>query len=561
MSIKILTPDMVSKIAAGEVIERPASVVKELIENSLDAKASQISVEIQGGGVRSIKVVDNGLGIPATEAELAFCRYATSKIADLTDLENISSLGFRGEALPSIAAVAEIEFSTKSSLEDVGSCLHLQGNEPLRQEAISRPSGTTVIVRRLFRYFPARLKFLKSTNTENSHIAHTVGQYAMAFPEVKFSLLLDKRPSLQTVGDGDMRGVVSQIYGFKIAQEMLILPGSGVDIKIDGLISPPSLTRSDYNYHSFFINKRWVRSPLLVKAVDQAYHGLLMVGRHPLVVMRLSLRPDGIDVNIHPTKAQVKFHDEQNIFTSVKKTVEEVLRNTSIARTNIQFPSAGSWSQQRSLSVRESEPVFEGFSSIDNANPATLPALRVLGQVANTYVIAEGPDGLYIIDQHAAHERVRFDKILEQWAKHKVEVQGLLQPITIELNPREEEIWRGNEEILLRFGFYVESFGDRNYLLRAMPALIANENIRNVLADLFDILSRRDDSMPWEEKIAQSLSCHGAIRAGQQLSNEEMRELISQLEQSKQPRSCPHGRPTVIHMSLFQFEKEFGRRA
>lgn len=561
MSIKILTPDMVSKIAAGEVIERPASVVKELIENSLDAKAGQISVEIQGGGVRSIKVVDNGLGIPSTEAELAFCRYATSKIADLIDLENISSLGFRGEALPSIAAVAEIEFSTKSSLEDVGICLHLQGNEPLRQEAISRPSGTTVIVRRLFRYFPARLKFLKSTNTENSHIAHIVGQYAMAFPEVKFSLLLDKRPSLQTVGDGDMRGVISQIYGFKIAQEMLILPGSGMDIKIDGLISPPSLTRSDYNYHSFFINKRWVRSPLLVKAVDQAYHGLLMVGRHPLVVMRLSLRPDGIDVNIHPTKAQVKFHDEQNIFTSVKKTVEEVLQNTSIARNSIQFPSADSWSQQRSLSVRESESVFEGFSSMDNANPATLPALRVLGQVANTYVIAEGPDGLYIIDQHAAHERVRFDKILEQWAKHKVEVQGLLQPITIELNPKEEEIWRGNEEILLRFGFYVESFGDRNYLLRAMPVLIANENIRNVLADLFDTLSHRDDSMPWEEKIAQSLSCHGAIRAGQQLSNEEMRELISQLEQSKQPRSCPHGRPTVIHMSLFQFEKEFGRRA
>ena len=561
MSIKILTPDMVSKIAAGEVIERPASVVKELIENSLDAKASQISVEIQGGGVRSIKVVDNGLGIPSTEAELAFCRYATSKIADLTDLENISSLGFRGEALPSIAAVAEIEFSTKSSLEDVGSCLHLQGNESLRQEAISRPSGTTVIVRRLFRYFPARLKFLKSTNTENSHIAHIIGQYAMAFPEVKFSLLLDKRPSLQTIGDGDLRGVVSQIYGFKIAQEMLILSRSGVDIEIDGLISPPSLTRSDYNYHSFFINKRWVRSPLLVKAVDQAYHGLLMVGRHPLVVMRLSLRPDGIDVNIHPTKAQVKFHDEQNIFISVKKTVEEVLRKTSIARTNIQFPSAGSGSQQQSLSVRESEPVFEGFSSIDNANPAVLPALRVLGQVANTYVIAEGPDGLYIIDQHAAHERVRFDKILEQWAKQKIEVQGLLQPISIELNPKEEEIWRGNEEILSRFGFYVESFGDRNYLLRAMPVLIANENIRDVLTDLFDTLSCRDDSMPWEEKIAQSLSCHGAIRAGQQLSNEEMRELISQLEQSKQPRSCPHGRPTVIHMSLLQFEKEFGRRA
>ncbi len=560
MSIKVLAPYLVSKIAAGEVIERPASVVKELLENSLDAAASQISVETQGGGIRSIKVVDNGLGIPSTEVELAFCRYATSKIANLVDLEKIESLGFRGEALPSIAAVAEIELSTKSSLNNVGSYLHLQENEELRREDISRPSGTTVVVRRLFRYFPARLKFLKSINTENSHIAHIVGQYAMAFPEVKFSLLLDSRPSVQTIGDGDLRGVVSQIYGFKMAQEMLAFSKNGLDIKVEGLLSPPSLTRSDYNYLSFFINRRWVRSPLLMKAVEQAYHGLLMVGRHPLVVMKLSLLPDGIDVNVHPTKAQVKFHDEQTIFTSVKKAVEEVLRSTSIARTGIQTPSNSSWSQQGSLGIRESEPVFNGFSSINNTSPATLPALRVLGQLANTYVIAEGPDGLYIIDQHAAHERIRFDRIIEQWAKQKVEVQGLLQPFTIELSPKEEEIWRGNEGNLARFGFNVESFGDRNYILRAMPVLIANENIREVLTDLLDALSRRDDSVPWEEKIAKSLSCHGAIVAGQQLSNEEMRELISQLEQSKQPRSCPHGRPTVIQMSLLQFEKEFGRR-
>ncbi len=560
MSIKILAPNMASKIAAGEVIERPASVVKELIENSLDAAASQISIEIQGGGVRSIKVVDNGSGIPSTEVELAFCRYATSKIANLVDLEKITSLGFRGEALPSIAAVAEIELSTKNSLNNVGSYLHLLENEELRREDISRPSGTTVIVRRLFRYFPARLKFLKSINTENSHIAHIVGQYAMAFPEVKFSLLLDNHQSIQTIGDGDLRGVVSQIYGFKMAQEMKAFSKDNLDIRIEGLLSPPSLTRSDYNYLSFFINRRWVRSPLLVKAVEQAYHGLLMGGRHPLVVMKLSLLPDGIDVNVHPTKAQVKFHDERTVFISVKKAVEEVLRSISIARTNIQFPSDSSWSQQRSLSIRESEPVLNGFSSINNTSPATLPALRVLGQLANMYVIAEGPDGLYIIDQHAAHERVRFDRILEQWAKQKVEVQGLLQPFTIELSPKEDEIWRGNEENLLRFGFHVESFGDRNYILRAMPVLIANENIREVLTDLFDALSRRDDSVPWEEKIAKSLSCHGAIVAGQQLSNEEMRELISQLEQSKQPRSCPHGRPTVIHMSLLQFEKEFGRK-
>jgi DNA mismatch repair protein MutL len=561
MTIKVLQPDLVLKIAAGEVIERPASVVKELIENSLDAGASQVTVEVDGGGIRSIKVMDDGTGIQKDDVELAFYRYATSKISNLADLESISSLGFRGEALPSIAAVAEVELSTKTSSDSIGSYVKMQNGELFRHEDISRPSGTTVTVNHLFRYLPARLKFLKSVNTENSHITHVVSQYALAFPEVKFSLLLDKRLSVRTVGDGELRGVVNQIFGFEIAEKMLEMLGENMNVKVNGLVSPPSFTRYDRSSLSFFVNRRWVHSPLLVKAIEQAYHGLLMVGRHPLAVVQLTIPPNQIDVNVHPAKAQIKFLDEQAIFANINRTVGEALRNAPIAKTNTQFSSAISWLQESPLEVKERAPTFEGLSSAGNASCGNFPALRLLGQVANTYIVAEGPDGLYIIDQHAAHERIRFDIILEQWTKQQVEVQGLLQPMNIELSPREEEMWRDNQVILLQFGFIVESFSDRHYLIRSVPALVANENMHEVIADLLNSLSSRGSSTPWEEKVAQSLSCHGAIKAGQQLSSEEMRELINQLEQSKQPRTCPHGRPIMVQMSLFQLEKEFGRRA
>ncbi|MHC1578386.1 MAG: DNA mismatch repair endonuclease MutL, partial [Dehalococcoidia bacterium] len=289
MPIKVLASEVVAKIAAGEVVERPASVVKELIENSLDAGATQIAVEAQGGGVESIKVSDNGIGIATSELELAFHRYATSKIDGLSDLETISSLGFRGEALPSIAAVAEVEILTRTSSEIVGSYMYLRKGEVVGRESRARPQGTTVTVHRLFRYFPARLKFLKSANTENGHIAQLLSHYALAFPEVKFSLVLDKHESLHTTGDGDMREVIKQIYGAEPAQSMLKLDHNDGLAKVSGLISPPSLARSNRNHLSFFVNRRWVYSPLLTRAVEQAYHGLLMDGQHPIAVINVSL--------------------------------------------------------------------------------------------------------------------------------------------------------------------------------------------------------------------------------------------------------------------------------
>jgi len=555
MSIKVLELEVVSKIAAGEVIERPASVVKELIENSLDAGATQIAIEAQSGGVELIKVSDNGTGIPASELELAFHRYATSKIGDLDDLEKISSLGFRGEALPSIAAVAEVEILTQTFSDPIGSYLHLRKGEVVRKEGRARPRGTSVTVRRLFRYFPARLKFLKSVNTENSHIAHLISQYALAFPEVKFSLVLDKRPSLRTTGNGDLREVVNAIYGSELAQRMLKVEQKDGLAKVGGLTSPPSLARSNRNYLSFFVNRRWIRSPLLTRATAEAYRGLLMDGQHPMAIINISLPAQELDVNVHPAKAQIRFCHEQAVFSNVQKAIEEALARTPIASSKaVPFSvSSGQWQSPRM--IMDNEPAFV----IAQLPTMELPVLRVLGQLANTYIIAEGPNGLYLIDQHAAHERILYDRISAQWAQKEVEVQGLLQPITIELSPREEETLRTSKEFLAEFGFTIEPFGNRSYVIRAIPALMARANIIEIISALLDNLASKESPNPWEEKIAQSLACHGAIRAGQQLSNEEMRELIKQLEQTKQPRACPHGRPTMIHLSSHQLEKEFGR--
>ena len=555
MTIKVLEPDIVAKIAAGEVIERPASVVKELVENSLDACATQITIETQAGGVEQIKVSDNGTGIPVSELEVAFHRYATSKIDDLSDLEKITSLGFRGEALPSIAAVTDVEIFTRTSSEVVGSYLRLRKADVIQRESRARPQGTTVTVHHLFRFFPARLKFLKSVNTENGHIAHLVSQYALAFPDVKFTLVLDKRPSLRTTGNGELREVIGEIYGLELAQSMLnVEQGDGL-IKINGLTSPPSLARSSRNYLSFFVNRRWVRSPLLTRATEEAYHGLLMDGQHPIAVINIFISAQELDVNIHPAKAQIKFYDEQEVFSRMQKAIKEALARTPIASIKSMPFSVSAEQWQSPHMITDNEPAFV----VAQLPTMELPVLRVLGQLSNTYIIAEGPDGLYLIDQHAAHERILYDQILAQWAQKEVEVQGLLQPITIEFSPREEETLRASEEFLAEFGFTIEPFGNRSYMIRAIPSLMAKSNIIEIITALLDKLASRDSPNTWEEKIAQSLACHGTIRAGQQLSNEEMRELIKQLEQTKQPRVCPHGRPTMIHLSSRRLEKEFGR--
>jgi DNA mismatch repair protein MutL len=544
MPIKILAREVVSKIAAGEVVERPASVVKELVENALDAGATQIAVEAQGGGVSLIRVTDNGSGIPTTDVELAFHRYATSKIGLLTDLEKISTLGFRGEALPSIAAVAEVEILTKADGDAAGTYLYLKNGSVTKREKRSRPHGTTVTVHHLFRNFPARLKFLKSATTENGHIANLLSQYAMAFPETKFNLVLDGRLTLKTPGNGSLRDVVAEVYGLEVARQMLEIDGTEQVLSAAGLASPPSLARSSRGYLSFFVNRRWVRSSLLARAAEDAYHGLLMTGKHPIVILNIYLPPQEIDVNVHPTKTEVKFRNSQTVYAAIQKSLGKVLVKAPPPKIKTGAPA---------LTPPPS------LWTVKGSEITSLPILRMVGQLASNYIMAEGPEGLYLIDQHAAHERILFEKILSQRSQQKIEVQGLLEPMNIELSPKQEEILKTKGELLTEFGFNLEPFGVRSYLLRAVPAMMKEGNLAEAVRTLLDSLAAEGEPSKREENIAQSVACHSAVKAGQSLTADEMRELIKQLEQTKQPRTCPHGRPTMIHLSSHQLEKEFGR--
>ena len=565
MPIKVLDPKVVSRIAAGEVVERPASVVKELVENSLDAGSSQVSVEVRGGGVSLIRVTDNGIGIPSVELELAFDRYATSKIDNLDDLESISSLGFRGEALPSIAAVAEVDIVTCAGGESVGTYLSLKDGTITNRGSQGRSQGTTITVRNLFRKVPARLKFLKSLATENSHIANVVTQYALAFPEVKFTLLIDGRQTLTTPGSGQLIDSVIEVYGVEVVKNMLEIKDKGWEsgavaspLRVTGMISSPAVSRSGRDHLSFFVNRRWVSSRLLAWAVEEAYHGLLMQGRHPIAIINISLPTKEVDVNIHPTKTEVKFGYERMVFSAVQKAVRRALielmpvpKIEEVATTYVSpSPRQALWT---STEIGATSPL------VSPETPAVaLPILRVLGQLANSYIIAEGPDGLYLIDQHAAHERILFDKIKYQRSQQAVEVQGLLEPVTFEVNPKEEEALKLHYEDLAEFGFSIEPFGDRTYLVRAVPLLLHHQDWAGTVRELLASLSGGDKS-DWWETIAKSIACHSAVRAGQALTDDEMRELIRQLEQTSIPNTCPHGRPTMIRISSGQLRKEFGR--
>ena len=562
MPIKLLAPEVVSQIAAGEVVERPASVVKELVENSLDAGASQIAIETGDGGVSLIRVADNGVGIPSGEAELAFQRYATSKIATPSDLQGIATLGFRGEALPSIAAVAQVEMLTRIAGELVGAYLSLRDGVIVERGRQARNPGTTVIIRHLFRSVPARYKFLKSKSTENSHITNLVSQLGLAFSKVRFSLSIDGRRVLHTPGNGSLRDVVAEVYGLGVAQAMLEIrradkEDAALSFQVRGLVCPPSLCRGSRSGLSLFVNRRWVRSPLLARAVEEAYQGLVMEGKHPIAIIELTLPPQEIDVNVHPAKVEVRFHSEAVLFSGVCRAVRHSLAEL-MPIPNIKPGTDSRFPEQILKGYRQAEIDFAPSPLSTEEVHRSVPILRVLGQLASAYIIAEGSDGLYLIDQHAAHERVLFEKILAQRARREIEVQGLLQPLTIEFAAREEELLKSKGENLAQFGFEFELFGPRTYLVRTMPAMLQGRDVTGVVKEVLDLLAG-GGATDWEEKLAISLACHSAVRAGQVLSNEEMHELVRQLEQAKLPRTCPHGRPTMVHLTSGQLLKEFGR--
>jgi DNA mismatch repair protein MutL len=425
-------------------------------------------------------------------------------------------------------------------------------------------------VRNLFRKVPARLKFLKSPTTENSHIANVVSQYALAFPEVRFVLFVDGRVALRTPGSGQLIDSVIAVYGLEVARNVLTI-GSGDKgwegglatsaLPVTGMVGSPSISRSNRGYLSFFVNRRWISSRLLAWAVEEAYHGLLMAGKHPIAIINISLPPQEVDVNIHPTKTEIKFHHEHTVFSAVQKAVRQALiEQVPVPKIEEVATTYGAPSAPRQVSwpLPERGASLSSLPVASQTPAVSLPVLRMLGQLLNSYIIAEGPDGLYLIDQHAAHERILFEKIKLQGSRQKIEVQGLLEPVTFEVNPKQGEALKHHYETLAEFGFSIEPFGDRIYLVRAVPVLLYEKDWAGMVRELLDSPSGGEQE-DWAEKIAISIACHGAVRAGQALTDDEMHELIRQLEQVAVPHTCPHGRPTMIHFDSAQLRKEFGR--
>ena len=577
MTIRVLSPEVAASIAAGEVVERPASVVKELVENALDAGATAVSVEVTAGGLESIRVSDDGCGLAAEELEVAFARHATSKLAD-EELLRIDSLGFRGEALPAIAAVGEVEMASRPPGAEAAAYLRLAEGVVVEQGERGAPAGTVVTVRELFVRQPARRKFLRSPAAEANQIASVVSHYALARPAVRFSLTLNGRQSLLTGGNGDLRDAIAAVYGSDVAAAMLVVaPGEG-PIAVAGLVAAPQVSRGGRGYVSLFVNGRWVHSRRLAYAVEEAYRGLLMVGRYPIAALNLRLPLEEVDVNVHPTKAEVRFRDESAAFGTVQRAVRSALLESApvpvaapaaqmgaqqAVPLQVQPSTSPLWEHARSLERREAGVAAEETPTRAGATPAVaLPALRVIGQFGSTYLIAEGPDGMYMIDQHAAHERVLYERFCRQRLERRPDAQALLAPLTLELSPPQRALLAEQEAPLREHGFQVEPFGEGSYLVRALPAALASAgggDPRQAVTSFLDLMLEEGEG-DRRDRVAMSLACHGAIRAGQTLSQEEMRELVSLLEGSEAPHTCPHGRPTMVHMSAEALARQFGRR-
>lgn len=579
MPIRILPPEVASQIAAGEVIERPVSVVKELVENALDAGAHQVRVRLLQAGRRLIEVADDGCGIPAEELPLAVQRHATSKISRAEDLYNIHTLGFRGEALASIAAVSHLTITSRTTASEHGTCIRLEGGRLLGIESVGAPPGTLVRVEHLFYNLPARLKFLKTDLTERRAVDVLLSRYALAYPQVRFTLQEGENVLLQTAGDGDRRAVLAALYGVETARPLIEVDAEEGELRLSGFISPPSLTRSNRREITFFVNGRWIQDVPLVTALLQAYHTLLMVGRYPLAVLFLEVPPQEVDVNVHPAKAEVRFRNADRIFSFVQRAVRRgLLAGATLPELSSQLepliPSqATSFPPEWEIAHQElpSQPLSSPSATAPHpGEPSShplpsfsrLPLLRLIGQVANTYLIAEGPDGLYLIDQHAAHERILFEKLLAQLHEKRLNSQVLLTPVTVTLPPHQATLLETQLPYLEHFGFEVASFGPHTFQVRAIPTLFSGADAAAAIRALVEDFEEDETPLQQEQeaRLAARVCKRLAVRAGQVLSPAEQRALLEDLEHCQSPRTCPHGRPTMIHLSVDLLERQFGRK-
>ncbi len=612
MSIHILSDQLASQIAAGEVVERPASVVKELIENALDAGASTINVDVRDGGQALLQVADDGSGIPAQELETAFLRHATSKLNSAGDLAAIGTLGFRGEALAAIAAVSQVTAVTRTAHDDAGSRLVLEGGKTESRDTVGAPRGTVIAVENLFYNVPARRKFLKSITTERRLIDEFVTRYALAYPDVRFRLVHDGRITFQSSGNGNVRDVLLAVYGAEMAKELLEIgdgefANSPSPISITGFTGPPSLHRSNRGQITIYVNGRWIKDNSLTYAVIQAYHTLLPTGRYPVAVIFVQLPFNQVDVNVHPAKTEVRFRDSNGAFSAVQRAVRRTLVAGSPVRsvalgagsgpTTSRYPGWGGTldeeafarhehtqpelsdpQQNLNLSWPENGPQDAGtFAGEIAAQPGNdtaqldlpraanrgerLPIMRVVGQVGAAYIIAEGPDGIFLIDQHAAHERILYEQFMTARERNEIASQGLVTSATVQLPPDQATLLEEHLEMLADLGFKVEPFGPNTFVVRAVPALLSKLDPATALHAVVDDLETGKEPLQEREeaRVILRVCKSAAVKAGQSLSPAEMEAMIQQLESCHNPHTCPHGRPTLIHLSAAALAKQFGR--
>lgn len=614
-NIAILNQETIDKIAAGEVVERPCSVVKELVENAIDAGSTAITVEIKEGGISFIRITDNGCGIEREQVAVAFYRHSTSKIRSAEDLLTVKSLGFRGEALSSISAVARVELITKTYDELTGTRYVIEGSKELSNEEIGAPDGTTFIVKDLFYNVPARRKFLKTAQTEGSYISDMVEKLALSHPDISFKFINNNQTKLHTSGNGNRKDIIYHIFGREISSSLLEVKHECEYFKVEGFIGKPVITRGNRNYENYFINGRYVKSNILSRAIEEAYKSFLMQHQYPFTVLYFTFFSE-LDVNVHPTKMELRFDNNNEIYVELcdtiyailshKEMIPEVPVDSTLAPKKIvheyKEPIPEPFEKRRinEVMAAESRSVYgQSVTSTVKNYSATEPAAKapetstayepaqvvtgtqqtlgdydkvfltesakkqfsIIGQLFKTYWLIEFEDKLYIIDQHAAHEKVLYEKTMARLANKDFTSQRISPPIVMTLDARECEMLEKYRPQIEQFGYEVEHFGGKEYMISAIPDNLFNIDMKDLFIEMLDDFSNATGRQTPDiitEKVA-SMSCKAAVKGNDKLTLPEINKLIDELLSLDNPYNCPHGRPTIISMSKYEIEKKFKR--
>lgn len=622
MSIQVLDQETINKIAAGEVIERPSSVVKELVENAIDAGATAVTIEIKDGGISFIRITDNGSGISKDDIPMAFLRHSTSKIKSIEDLMNVSSLGFRGEALSSIAAVSQVELITKTADDFTGSRYVIEGGNEISLEEVGAPDGTTFIVRNLFYNTPVRRKFLKTAATEAGYVNALIEHLSLSHPDISFRFINNNQNKLHTSGNMNLKDIIYGVYGRDITSNLMEISGKTQDVEITGFIGKPVICRGNRGYENYYINGRYIKSSIITKAIEEAYKGYIMPHNYPFTAIHFKINPSIMDVNVHPTKMELRFSKNEFVYRFVLETVKECLANRELAARvkltdskpyqapRIEPPresfynSTESSVKQKNVNENQTTGFIKNTTDYTKMTQTRLPEpfeikrsaemvkedkkiyetekkqeteqlsmfdtplmsekakadYRIIGQLFETYWLIEYEDKFYMMDQHAAHEKILYERFMNHLKVKDMDTQMIMPPVIIELNMQQEDAYKRNKQAFSRLGFEIEEFGGNAYKVTGLPAGLPNINLKQMLIDMIDGLTD-DNSTDLDiitERVA-TMSCKAAVKGNNKLSFEEAKELIEELMQAENPYNCPHGRPTLIVMSKYEVERKFKR--